>query len=93
MEVRVIAPFVPEGKADEAKDKILLVLDFATTLINYGLYQAVGVVEAQAADTWKDLDENSTIGGIEGSLMNVISGIGYIRFGKKGTRRTKRIVR
>ncbi|KAK2758180.1 hypothetical protein FQN54_004024 [Arachnomyces sp. PD_36] len=75
----VIAAFVPEGAAGtaEAKDKTLLVLDLATTLINFGLYQEVGIAEAEAASTWKDFDVKSNVIGIEGSLLNAISGIGY----------------
>ncbi|KAL2002673.1 hypothetical protein VTN02DRAFT_6208 [Thermoascus thermophilus] len=72
----ILASFVP-AKADTAKEKALLVLDLAVTLVNFGLYQAVGAAEIGAASTWPDYDLDSTVVGIEGSVLNAVSGVGY----------------
>jgi hypothetical protein len=59
------------------RDKLLLVLDLAFTLTIFGLYQAVGSAEIEAAKTWKDFNINSTALGIENSVLNALSGVGY----------------
>lgn len=69
-----MASFAPGG---ETKDKLLLVLDLATTLVNFSLYQAVCSAEITAAEIWPDYDMASTAMGIEGSVLNAVSGIGY----------------
>ncbi|KAL3422840.1 Vegetative incompatibility protein HET-E-1-like protein 20 [Phlyctema vagabunda] len=74
----VIATFVPSKVVPtEAKDKLLLVLDLATTLINFALYQVVANSEIESKTSWKDYDEGSTIVGVEGSVLNAVSGVGY----------------
>lgn len=70
----ILASFVKGG---EIKDRLILVLDLATTLVIFGLYQAVGDAEIKAADTWRDYNLNSTVIGIEGSVLNAVSGVGY----------------
>lgn len=72
----ILASFVP-AESDTAKEKVLLVLDLAVTLVNFGLYQAVSAAEIEAASTWPDYDLNSTVVGIEGSVLNAVSGVGY----------------
>ncbi|RAQ76530.1 hypothetical protein COH20_010367 [Aspergillus flavus] len=60
-----------------ARDKVLLVLDLATCLTIFGLYQAVGAAEIEAGSSWEDYNLESTITGIQGSVLNGVSGIGY----------------
>ncbi|KAF2835860.1 hypothetical protein M501DRAFT_1007694 [Patellaria atrata CBS 101060] len=74
----ILATFVPlAGPQKEAKGKLLLILDLAVTLVNFGLYQAFESAEIDAAKSWPDYDGGSAVVGIEGSVLNVISGIGY----------------
>ena len=73
----ILASFVPAGNAAEAKDKLLLVLDLAATLVNFSLYQAVGAAELEAKNKWVDYDETSSVVGMEGSVLNAVSGVGY----------------
>jgi hypothetical protein len=53
------------------------VLDLAVTIINFALYQAVTNAEIEAKATWKDYDEDSLVVGVEGSVLNAVSGVGY----------------
>ena len=70
-------PVASNISPDEVKDKTPLVVDLYAAFINFGLYQAVGAAEIDATDTWKDYDANTTAVGIEGSVPNAVSSVGY----------------
>ena len=55
----------------------MLVLDLSVTVINFALFQAVTNAEIEAKEKWKDYHEDSTIVGVEGSVLNAVSGVGY----------------
>jgi hypothetical protein len=55
----------------------MLVFDLRTTIINFALYQAVSIAELGAGEKWKDFHRISTIAGIQASVLNLVSGVGY----------------
>lgn len=58
-------------------EKVVLSLDLLTVLANLGLSIAVGVAEHQAAQTWKDYNEDATNTAFITAGLNAVAGIGY----------------
>jgi len=61
----------------EDAEKALLVFDFISALVNFGLQQATSIAEANAGKTWQDYDDETTIVGSISSGLNAVAATGY----------------
>ncbi len=64
-------------KSKSKFEKVTLCLDLLTVLATLGLSIAVSIEEQDAAESWKDYDEDTMINGILAAGLNALSGVCY----------------